>query len=284
MSKKANSDQKRPKLSSAGRAPTHEVGATDQSGTKKDVWIPGETPLTIRIDDQEIVTLMTLGTHPEELALGYLRNQRLIEDIEEIASVTVDWEKEMAKIATRHGRGISDLEERLSKITVTSGCGQGTVFSCTIDKIFELKLPQATIRQSTIYRLLKKVAKYNRIYRQAGSVHGCGLCHQDEVVMYVEDVGRHNAADTISGRMWLDRIPGEDKILFSTGRLTSEIVLKAAQMRIPVLISRSGVTHMGLDIAQDLGITMIGRVKAKNFLVYSGAEGVVFDSKPSASG
>lgn len=280
MGKDMESGGYRPIMTAAGRSPTQRVMAVDQSGIQREVWIPGEGPLTIKIDRKEIVTLMTLGTHPEELALGYLRNQRLIENLEEIASVHVDWEKEIASVLTTHGRAIADLEKRLSRVTVTTGCGQGTVFSCTIDHIFESRLPAVTLYQSTIYGLLKAVGKWNPIYKQAGSVHGCGLCQEDRVMMYVEDVGRHNAADTIAGRMWLDGIGGDDKILFSTGRLTSEIVIKAAEMGIPVLISRSGVTQMALDIAQDLGITMIGRAKGKRFLAYSGAHHIQFDALP----
>lgn len=272
----------RPLMTAAGRTPWQLVAAVDHLGISREVWIPEEVPLTIKIDDDEIVTLMTLGTHPEELAMGYLRNQRLIEDIQEIRSVTVDWAKETARVVTEHGRGITDLKEKLSNLTVTSGCGQGTIFSCTIDKVFELRLPQVAVRQSTIYSLLEEIPKYSRIYKKAGSVHGCGLCRQGQVLMYVEDVGRHNAADTISGRMWLDGVPGRDKILFSTGRLTSEIVMKAAHMGIPVLLSRSGVTHMGLNLAQDLGITIIGRIKVRRFFVYSGADQIIFDARPES--
>ena len=269
-------------MSAAGLSPIHRVVALDQSGSPTELWIPGEAPLTIKVDNKEIVTLMTLGTHPEELALGYLRNQNLIENIEDIKSVSVDWEKEVVNIFTIHGEGIADLEKKLSKKTVTSGCGQGTLFSCTIDKIYEMRLPGINVRQSAIYALLKKIIPYNRVYRQAGSVHGCGLCKEDQVMIFVEDVGRHNAADAISGRMWLDRILGEDKILFATGRLTSEIVMKSAYMRIPVLLSRSGVTQMGLELAQDLGITVIGRAKGKRLFVYSGSENIIWDSRPQS--
>jgi FdhD protein len=280
--KKVTSEFYRPQMSAAGLSPVHRVVALDQSGNPTELWIPGEAPLTIKVDNNEIVTLMTLGTHPEELALGYLRNQNLIENIEEINSVSVNWEKEVVNIITKHGKGIADFERKLSKLTVTSGCGQGTLFSCTIDKIYELRFPGTTVRQSAIYELLKKIIPYNKVYRQAGSVHGCGLCKDDQVIMFVEDVGRHNAADAIAGRMWLDRIPGEDKILFSTGRLTSEIVMKSAHMRIPVLLSRSGVTQMGLELALDLGITMIGRAKGKRLFVYNGGENITFDSRPQS--
>jgi FdhD protein len=154
------------------------------------------------------------------------------------------------------------------------------VFSCTLDKLYEVKLPAVTLRQTVLYALLNRLTHYNQIYKLAGAVHGCGLCRGDEVLMFVEDVGRHNAADTISGRMWLDRISGEDKIFYTTGRLTSEIVMKAATMKIPVLLSRSGITHMALELAQDLGIMMIARAQRFRFLVYSGDGNIIFDDQP----
>jgi FdhD protein len=267
-------------MTAAGLAPTHEVEAVDQSGTKQQVRIAGEFPLTLKVDGREVVTLMTLGVHPEELALGFLRNQRLIESIEDIQSVEVNWERETVSIVTRHGDGIIDWQEKLSKRTVTSGCGQGTVFSCTLDKLYEQRLPKASLRQSVIYKLLNTVSQYNRVYKQAGAVHGCALCKGAEILIFVEDVGRHNAADAISGRMWLDRISGEDKIFYTTGRLTSEIVMKAARMEIPILLSRSGITHMGLELARDLGIMMIARAKGSRFLVYNGAENIIFNKCP----
>lgn len=223
---------------------------------------------------------MTLGTNPEELALGYLHNQRLLERIEDIESVEVDWDRETVSVTTRHGQGIPDLEKKLSRMTVTSGCGQGTLFSCTLDKLYEQKLPRVKVRQSTIYKLLKAVATENHIYRQAGSVHGCCLCQGERVLMSVEDVGRHNAADAIAGRMWLDGMTGGDKIIFTTGRLTSEILMKSAFMGIPVIISKSGVTQMGLEVARDLGMVVIGRAKVTRFLVYNGWEQVIFDAPP----
>lgn len=267
-----------PTMSHAGLSPVHHLEVYDHLGKPRQVAIPGESPLTIKVDGREIVTLMTLGTNPEELALGYLYNQRLLEQIEEIKSVEVDWDRETVDVTTRHGQGITDLEEKLSRVTVTSGCGQGTLFSCTVDKLYEQKLPRVQIRQSTIYQVLKAVAPLNRIYRLAGSVHGCCLCLGGQVIMSVEDVGRHNAADAIAGRMWLDAMTGEDKIFFTTGRLTSEILMKAAFMGIPVLISKSGVTHMGLELAKDMGMVVIGRAKATRFFVYNGADRVVFDA------
>lgn len=270
----------RPEMSRAGLAPTHEVKAVDQYSEQREVHVAGESPLTLKVNDREIVTLMTLGTHPEELALGYLRNQRLLENISDIESVNVNWDKETVDVVTQAGKEITDWEEKLSKRTVTSGCGQGTVFSCTLDKLYDAKLPDVSIRQSKIYTLLAEITRFNEIYKRAGAVHGCALCLDTEILKFVEDVGRHNAADAISGWMWLEHIVGGDKIFYTTGRLTSEMVMKSALMGIPVLLSRSGVTHMGLELARDLGIIMIARAKGKAFLVYHGAEQIEFDTPP----
>lgn len=269
-------------MTSAGLAPTHAVQATDEYGEARDVHIAGEFPLTLKVDDREVVTLMTLGTQPEALTLGYLRNQRLVESIEQIRSVEVDWDRETVSVTTHDGQGIVDWEKKLARRTVTTGCGQGTVFSCTLDKLYDVRIPRVTLHQSMIYRLLNAISEHNEIYRRAGAVHGCALCQEDRILMFVEDVGRHNAADAISGHMWLDRIGGGDKVFYTTGRLTSEIVMKVAHMGIPVLLSRSGVTHMGLELAQDLGIVMIARAKGKHFLLYNGGESVVLDAPPPA--
>lgn len=259
---------------------TFEVEAADQSGRRRRVRVAGESALTLKLDGRELVTLMTLGTHPKELALGYLRNQRLIENIDDIASVEIDWTRETASITTRPGRGIENLNEKLARRTVTSGCGQGTIFSCSLDKLYERRLPPAQVRQSTIYALLANVARRDSIYKQAGAVHACALCRGAEALLCVEDVGRHNAADAVAGRMWLDDIAGGDKIFYTTGRLTSEIVMKSASMGIPTLLSRSGVTRMGLELAADLNVTMIARAKGRAFLVYNNAGSVVFDAPP----
>jgi FdhD protein len=267
-------------VSKSGLEPIHRVQAIDQAGREQIVAIAGESPLTILVDDEELVTLMTLGTHPEELVLGYLRNQGLIEDIEDVVSIKVDWEREAANVITDSREGLKNIKKKLSKRIVTSGCGQGTLFSCSLDKLYDIKLSSFKLRQSTIYALLKELTEYNRIYKEAGSVHGCGLCQDAKVLIFIEDVGRHNAADAIGGRMWLDGITGADKILYTTGRLTSEIVMKAAQMTIPVLLSRSGLTRMGLELAQDLGITLIARAKGRKFFVYHGEENIVFDALP----
>lgn len=278
------SDQKtselEPLLSSAGLRPTHPVEAIDEFGTKRDMRVAGEFPLTIKVDDREVVTLMTLGTYPELLALGYLRNQRLVESVYDIKSIKVDWDRETAFVETHTGEGIIDWENKLSKRTVTTGCGQGTVFSCTLDKIYENPLPKAFIRQSTLYGLLSNIAKFNEIYKQAGAVHGCALCEDTNIEIFVEDVGRHNAADTIAGQMWMDGTSGEGKIFYTTGRLTSEIVMKVAHMGIPILLSRSGITYMGLELAQDLRVTMIARAKGRHFLVYNGSNTIEYDQVP----
>ena len=273
-------DAYRPKMSDEGLAPTHDVVAVDEFGEQRDMQVAGEFPLTIKVDDREIVTLMTLGCHPEALTLGYLRNQRMLDQLEDVESIEVDWEREQVNVRTTHGNGITDLEERLKKKTVTTGCGQGTVFSCTLNDLYDLKVPEISLRQSTIYDLLTNISHHNEIYRRAGAVHGCALCRDDQILSFIEDVGRHNAADAISGHMWLDRISGGDKVFYTTGRLTSEIVMKVALMGIPALLSRSGVTHMGLELAQDLGLVMIARAKGKHFLVYTGAERVSFDRMP----
>ncbi len=267
----------RPTMSQAGRAPTHSVTAVDERGRTRVVSVAGELPLTLVVDDREIVTLMTLGTHPEALALGFLRNQRLIDDLEAIVSVEVDWASEWVMVRTRSGNGLRDQEAKLGGRTVTTGCGQGTVFAHTLDELYAARLPTVQVARSTVPALLREINRHNEVYRSAGAVHGCALCAGADVLLFTEDVGRHNAADAISGMMWLDRIDGGNKLFFTTGRLTSEIVIKTAIMGIPALISRSGVTRMGLELAQHLGMVMIARARGTGFLVYTGAEYVVGD-------
>ena len=272
--------QYRPEMSAAGLAPTHAVQATDEFGATRELHVAGEFPLTIKVDEREIVTLMTLGTYPEALTLGYLRNQRMIDSLRDVASVHVDWDREQVNVTTTHGRGIEDIEARLQKKTVTTGCGQGTVYSCTINDLYELRVPEIQLTQSGLYGLLDNITAFNEIYKRAGAVHGCALCRGTEILSFVEDVGRHNAADAISGMMWLDDMDGGDKVFYTTGRLTSEIVMKVALMGIPALLSRSGITHMGLELAQDLGLVMIARAKGKHFLVYNGVSQLRFDAPP----
>ena len=265
----------RPLLSDAARPSTFNVPAVDENGATRDTPIAGEHPLTLYVDKREILTLMTLGAAPEALAIGYLRNQRLLDRIEDIVSVQVDWNVNAVVINTRSG--LKDLEAKLGKRTTTSGCGQGTVFGDLMDEIDSVRLPaDAMLTRATLYALLDRVRVHETIYKQAGAVHGCALATNmngaSEILYFVEDVGRHNAVDAIAGRMWLDRVDGGDKIFYTTGRLTSEMVIKAAQMGIPFLVSRSGLTQMGYEIAQKVGITMIGRATNKHFLLFTGGE------------
>ena len=265
----------RPLLSDAARPSTFNVPAVDENGATRDTPIAGEHPLTLYVDKREILTLMTLGAAPEALAIGYLRNQRLLDRIEDIVSVQVDWDVNAVVINTRSG--LKDLEAKLGKRTTTSGCGQGTVFGDLMDEIDSVRLPaDAMLTRATLYALLDRVRVHETIYKQAGAVHGCALATNmngaSEILYFVEDVGRHNAVDAIAGRMWLDRVDGGDKIFYTTGRLTSEMVIKAAQMGIPFLVSRSGLTQMGYEIAQKVGITMIGRATNKRFLLFTGGQ------------
>jgi len=265
----------RPDLSDAARPSTFTVDAIDETGAKRETPIAGEHPLTLYVDKREILTLMTLGAAPEALAIGYLRNQRLLDHVEDIVSVQVDWDVNAVVIATRHG--LRDLDAKLGKRTKTSGCGQGTVFGDLMAQIDSVKLPaDAVLTRATLYALLDRVRVHETIYKQAGAVHGCALATngegRSEILYFVEDVGRHNAVDAIAGKMWLDRVDGGDKIFYTTGRLTSEMVIKAAQMGIPFLVSRSGLTQMGYEIAQKVGITMIGRATNKHFLLFTGGE------------
>ena len=273
-------DRRRPTMTDNGLDPAHATPAVNEFGESVDVHVPGEVPLTLRVDGMEVVTLMTLGTQPEALTLGYIRNQKLIEDIDAIESVSVDWDNEVVDVITRAGTGIADWQEKMKRRIITSGCGQGTIFSCTVDKLYEVELDPVALKQSAIYELIRNVSRLNDVYRVSGAVHGCGLCTATESLMHIEDVGRHNAADAIAGRMWLEGIAGADKIFYTTGRLTSEIVMKTAFMGIPVLLSRSGVTEMGLELAREIGMTMIARAKGRHFLVYNGAEHLDFDAIP----
>ena len=268
----------KPKLTNAGLGAAFDVSAVNEFAELIDGHIAAERALTIYLDKREIVTLMTLGTQPELLVLGWLRNQRLIEKLQDIKAIQVDWETESVAITTY--RTIDKLDQKLSKKTVTTGCGQGTVYGDMMDGLDAIRLPQVTLKQSLIYALLANLNKHNEIYRKAGAVHGCALCKQTEISRFVEDVGRHNAVDAIAGYMWLYDMSGADKIFYTTGRLTSEMVIKVAQMGIPVLVSRSGATQMGYEIAKRLGVILVSRAKGKHFLVYNGVDQIVFDAMP----
>jgi len=264
----------RPQLTNAARPATFEVEAYNERGEMVPTAIAGEHPLTLYVDKREIVTLMTLGHAPEALAIGYLRNQRLVSSIEEITAVQVDWETNSVAVTTHKKR---NLEKKMEKRTVTTGCGQGTVFGDLMEEIDTVKLRQdVTLTDTILFILLDKVRKHETIYKQAGAVHGCALATTEgEILMFVEDVGRHNAVDAIAGFMWLDGIDGSDKLFYTTGRLTSEMVIKCAQMRIPFLVSRSGLTQMGHAIAKQVGITMLGRASGRHYLAFTGKERLV---------
>jgi FdhD protein len=272
----------RPSLSNAARPATYTVDARDETGAVVPTPIAGEHPLTLYVDKKEIVTLMTLGAAPEALAIGFLRNQRLVESIDEIDSVQVDWEVNAAVVTTYSG--LADLDRKTEKRTATTGCGQGTVFGDLMADIESIRLDdQMRLDEETLFGLLNAVRVHESIYKQAGAVHGCALARGAEILTFVEDVGRHNAVDAIAGWMWLEGIDGRDKIFYTTGRLTSEMVIKAAQMQIPVLVSRSGLTKMGHEVASQVGITMIGRAVNKHYLLFTGAHRLV-RSRATAAG
>ena len=269
---------KHPQMSRASLEVLTPVSVMDEKGQRKEVEITGERPLTLYVDNQEIVTLMTLGGHPELLTLGYLYNQGFIRDMSEIRSVQVDWDVEASVVTTYDG--IKDIKERLGRRTVTTGCGQGTVYGSILENLETVQLPEVRLSQSLFYRLLHRIRDYNDVYKRSGAVHACALCRNDEVVDFIEDVGRHNAVDAIAGRMLMENMEGGDKLFYTTGRLTSEMVIKVAQMGIPVLVSRSGVTHMGLELARKTGVTLISRAGGKHFLVYHGFDTLELDASP----
>ncbi|CAK2040105.1 formate dehydrogenase accessory sulfurtransferase FdhD [Vibrio crassostreae] len=256
---------------------TIEVEVFDEYGEKLTKQIACERPLTVMLNWKEIVTLMTLGSRPEALVLGYLKNQSFLSDPEAVESIIIDWETSSAAVITKEDT--SQLEQALKKKTVTSGCGQGTMYGNVMKQLEDYQVPQTKIKQSEIYTALEALTHYNDTYKKAGAVHGCAVCKDDQVLSFVEDVGRHNAVDTLAGEMWLNKEDGGDKIFYTTGRLTSEMVIKVAQMGIPVLLSRSGVTQMGLDLAQKFGITTIARAKGLRFQVFTGADKISFDVK-----
>jgi len=265
-------ERHRPQLTDAARPATFDVEAFNERGEMVPTAVAGEHPLTLYLDKQELVTLMTLGHAPEALAIGYLRNQRLVGALEEIAAVQVDWETDSCAITTR--KGVKGLSKKMGKRTVTTGCGQGTMFGDLMEEIDRVRLrTDVTLQDEQLYVLLDRVRRHETIYKQAGAVHGCALATREgEILMFVEDVGRHNAVDAIAGFMWLDALDGSDKVFYTTGRLTSEMVIKCAQMAIPFLVSRSGLTQMGYEVAKKVGLTMLGRASGRHFLAFTGRE------------
>jgi FdhD protein len=287
-----------PRLTEARAPLTREVDTVNEHGERGTISIPAERPLTVYVDNAELVTLMTLGARPEWLVLGYLRNQRLVRAADEVASITVDWEVGAAAVKTHSG--IHRLKEKTARKTVTTGCGQGSVFGGLMDEIESVRLPEAArISQGQLYGILNAIRLQESTYKSAGSVHGCALFHGEEMLLFVEDVGRHNAIDTIAGWMWLQemaptlpasrgslppegalaarggpspldtRLDAGEMIFYTTGRLTSEMVIKSAQMGVPIVVSRSGITQMGHQVAQQLGLCAIGRATNKHFLCYT---------------
>ena len=237
--------------------------------------------MTVFVDKRELVTLMTLGSAPELLVLGYLRNQRLVESVADLDSITVDWDVNAAAVKTRYG--IERFDEKTAKRVVTTGCGQGTVFGDLMGDIDSIRLapadePSARLSQAALYGLLDAVRRQESTYKSAGSVHGCALFRQSDLLTFVEDVGRHNAIDTIAGWMWLHGVDGSDKIFYTTGRLTSEMVIKSAQMEVPIIVSRSGITQMGYEVAVRLGLALFGRATNRHFICYCGFDR--FDAQP----
>ena len=278
-----------PRLTQAQAPLTRAVEVVNEHGQTRLLEIPAERPLTVYVDKRELVTLMTLGAHPEWLVLGYLLNQRLIRAANEVESITVDWEVGAAAVKTHHG--ITDLSEKTAKRVVTTGCGQGSVFGDLMADEDTIALLDATLTQSALYGIVNTIRLHDSVYKAAGSVHGCALFQGDTLLMFVEDVGRHNAIDAIAGWMALqpsDRpsdspqqrsgLRADNKVFYTTGRLTSEMVIKSAQMGVPIVISRSGITQMGHAVAQRLNLCAIGRATNKRFLCFSAPQRLVLEA------
>ena len=252
------------------------VTGIDQSGAEIETHVVHERPLTIYLNAQEIVTSMTIGDHPDWLAVGYLLNQGMLRPDDEITGI--DYDDDLEVIVVRTVRE-TNFEEKMKKKTRTSGCAQGTVFGDMMENFEAIKLSDdARIRTSWLYALTRKINTAPSLYLKAGAIHGCVLCKGDVPLVYLEDVGRHNAVDKIAGWMFLNKVSPDDKIFYTTGRLTSEMILKCAAMRIPILVSRSGFTAWGVDLARQVGMTVIGRARGKRFLALSGDNRIIFDA------
>ena len=277
-----SSTPQKPLITQAQVPLTRAIEVRNEFGDISESHIPAERALIIYLDKKELVTLMTLGAKPEWLVLGFLRNQRLIDSVDQIESITVDWtigegelgEPGVAAVKTRANAQV--VLQRSADRVVTTGCGQGSVFGDLMAHLDDIELPPAQVTQAQIYGLVNAIRLQETTYKSSGSVHGCALFQGDQMLMFVEDVGRHNAVDTIAGWMWMNDISGHDKVFYTTGRLTSEMVIKSAQMGVPVVVSRSGITQMGLDVAQRLGLCTLGRATNKRFLCFSGAQRLVW--------
>ncbi|PHK93750.1 formate dehydrogenase family accessory protein FdhD [Pseudoroseomonas rhizosphaerae] len=261
---------------------TRRVTGLDQHGQPIEVSVTVERPLTLYLNGQEIVTMMTIGDHPEDLALGYLLNQGMLRPDDDITAI--DHDEDLGVVVVRTGR-VTDHEEKLRKKTLTSGCAQGTAFGDLMEGFSQVRLPQdAVLRTSWLYGLLRGINTLPTLYLEAGAIHGCALCKADQPIVYMEDVGRHNAVDKIAGWMFREREAGADKIFYTTGRLTSEMVIKTVRMGIPILISRSGFTAWGVELAREAGLTLIGRCKGSRFIALAGEGRIVFDADPRRDG
>ncbi|MEZ5847160.1 MAG: formate dehydrogenase accessory sulfurtransferase FdhD [Geminicoccaceae bacterium] len=254
---------------------TRLVRGIDQDGNTVEAPIVHERPLTLFLNGQEIVTMMTIGDHPDYLAIGYLLNQNMLREDDVITAIEHDDELELVVVRTARQ---TNYEEKLKKKIRTSGCAQGTVFGDLMERFEEIRLDgDARLRTTWLASLTRTINTTPSLYLRAGAIHGCALCREDRVLLYMEDVGRHNAVDKIAGYMFRHGIEPHDKIFYTTGRLTSEMVIKTVQMRIPILISRSGFTAWGVDLARDAGLTLIGRARGRRFLALAGEERLIFD-------
>ena len=261
---------------------TAEVAGIDHTGAAIATRVPVERPLTLYLNGQEIVTMMTIGDRPDCLAVGYLINQNMLGPNEPIERIDVDDELDVVVVRTARR---TNYEKKLRRKTLTSGCAQGTAFGDLLERFETVRLdPDARLHTSWLYALSRQINTMPSLYLTAGAIHGCVLCEADRPLVYMEDVGRHNAIDKIAGWMRLNHISAQGKLFYTTGRLTSEMVIKTVQMGLPILISRSGFTAWGVDLAKQAGLTLIGRAKGKRFLCVSGAERLVFDADPAEVG
>ncbi|MDE0992866.1 MAG: formate dehydrogenase accessory sulfurtransferase FdhD [Rhodospirillales bacterium] len=255
---------------------TERVVGIAHDGSRIETSVTVERPLTLYLNGREIVTMMTIGDYPEYLALGYLLNQNMLSMDEEVLGV--EYEEDIETVVVRTATE-TNFEDKLKKKTLTSGCAQGTVFGDVMEKFVDVVLPQgAIIKTSWLYALTKQINTVPSLYLEAGAIHGCALYEKNKPLLYMEDVGRHNAVDKIAGYMYRHKITGADKIFYTTGRLTSEMVIKTVQMGIPILVSRSGFTAWGVDLAQQVGLTLIGRAKGKRFIALAGEDRIEFDA------
>jgi FdhD protein len=257
---------------------TQAVTGVDQDGRRIETAVVHERPLTLFLNAQEIVTMMTIGDFPDYLAVGFLLNQNMLRPDDEIAGIDYDPELEVVVVRTKR---VTDYEAKLRKKVRTSGCAQGTVFGDLMERFEQVRLPaDAVLRTSWLYALAKQINTSPSLYLKAGAIHGCVLCEADRPLLYMEDVGRHNAVDKIAGYMFLNGISPAGKIFYTTGRLTSEMVIKTVQMQIPILISRSGFTAWGVELARQANLTLIGRAKGKRFIALAGESRILFDADP----